>query len=131
MVDFGLDAACVTDIDAMLTTVTGKQNVGQALARRFYTPRGGLFYDANYGMDLRSYLSSGMTDAEIRALDKEIEAESLKDERVQDCKTTLVVTMNGGVRGMLVTLDVLTAEGPFQFVLSVSAVSVELLKPGG
>jgi hypothetical protein len=127
--DYGTDVACVDDLDPMFEEITGRRVLIQALLCRFQTPRGGLFYDANYGLDLRSYLGEGFTTADLKLVQTEIAAECLKDERV--AAATAVVVMDASQGTMSVTVQIRDATGPFTMVLTVDHVTVTLLENQG
>src|SRR4051812_20722035 len=55
----GTDIKGIFDTGSMLSLATGLENVGNAMCRRLITPRGALFYDPEYGFDVRSFLNKG------------------------------------------------------------------------
>jgi hypothetical protein len=119
----GQDFSFLTVLDPRFSLIGGNANLGQALAHRLETPRGGLFYDKNYGTDVRGRLNKGMSAQDVQQLCADASAECLKDERVlsvsascQLVNGTLALVLNGA-----------SAAGPFNFVLGVSGVSVTLL----
>ncbi len=119
----GVDFACIDDIDADLSLVDGKTGLGQACARRITTPRGGLFYDADYGIDVRDFLKqSGFSETQAARI---IESEILKDERVDNA----VAVVNLNQIDETVTIDIaLESEfGPFALTVTVGNLTVELL----
>lgn len=99
---------------------TGRRCLANALGRRLITPRGGLFYDPDYGLDVRSYLHAAMSNAKIAELANDIEAECRKDPRVQDIAAT--VTFDAGARALTLQLVITDATGPFTDVLSIGDV---------
>lgn len=122
-VSLGSDLSCITDIDPAGAEVSEKMLLAQALARRLTTPRGRLIDDANYGYDLNQWLNADVGPAELAQIQSQAQAECLKDERVQSA--TVTVTFLGGV--MLVAVALVSSLGPFQLVLSVSALTTQLL----
>ncbi len=96
----------------------------QAVARRYITPRGGLFYDPSYGLDLRQFISGTFSPAQMEAL---IAAEARKEERVTDCTAT--VTVAGDVFSVEIRCTASTG-ATFDFTLNVSQVTVTLLTTG-
>lgn len=132
MADLGSDISCVTDIDPMLTSVDGREALGQAIARRLGTPRGGLFYDANYGTDLRSFLNAHVTAERVA---QAVEAEALKDERVRSASARITFVDAGSpgataetLGSMEIELTLVDAAGPFVLTLLVGSVTVALLR---
>lgn len=122
MADLGTDFAGVNDITPTLQVVSGRRCLIEAIARRLITPRGALWYDPDYGYDLRQYLS-GITVA-AGSIAASVAAEAEKDERVEQASAD--VTFSGSV--LNVKLAIADAAGPFQFVLRISQVTVEILK---
>jgi phage baseplate assembly protein W len=125
MAELGTDISCFPDLDPMFVLVSGKLNLAQAIARRLQTPRGGLFYDLDYGFDLRAYCNETITDFSLYALRASIEAECEKDERVLKASSIITAPLDGKLS---VSIELTTAEGPFKLILAASAVTVELLK---
>jgi phage baseplate assembly protein W len=122
--DLGTDFNLGEDLDANLSLVSGVTGLGQALARRLRTPRGGLWYAPDYGTDLRQYVLAPVFSA--RAMEMAAAAECRKDERVEAVKARAV--QGDDPSSVELTIDVETADGPFALVLNVSAVTVELLR---
>lgn len=123
--DFGVDISFLSDLDPNFTLVSGFACLGQDLAHRFETPRGGLFYDGNYGTDIRGRLNEALSPKGQTKLASDIQAECMKDERVLAC--TARVQLATATSTLTVTISVNTAAGPFQFILGVTSVSVTLL----
>lgn len=89
--DYGSDFSAVGDLDPYLTFLTGDnlpQALTEALARRFDTPRGGLFYDTSYGLSLSQFLLDCI---DTGVAEQAIVGEALKDERVARCKCVITV----------------------------------------
>jgi hypothetical protein len=130
--DFGTDIDLWPDINPAGTLLTGANGntlvLAQALLRRLTTPRGGLFYDAGYGTDIRAFLGESMTASSTASIQQAIEREVTQDERVLNATASVVFV---GATGVLVGhLTVQTSDGPFTLVISVTALSVTLLKAG-
>ena len=128
MSNLGTDFRCVDDINANLSmTLTGERCLAENIARRISSARGSLFYDTDFGTDVRSRLNV-IERKEILAL--HLESEALKDERVKDIKAALEFGEAGTEEAgtVLVELELTTSDGPFVLVLSVDAVSVEILE---
>jgi len=126
-VDFGSDIGFLNDLDPNFGLVSGTTNLGQALAHRLETPRGGLFYDPNYGTDIRSYLNEAIGPKTLPQLASDVQAECLKDERVLSC--TCGVQFISASKSLKLSINVATAAGPFTFILAVTSVTVTLLAP--
>ena len=124
-INFGHDLACTTDLDPAMAEVDGTLLLGQALARRIQTPRGGLIDDPNYGYDVRSFLNADVDSATIGQIGAKMDAEFLKDERVAKSVTSLTYTA-----GVITSTTIITTNsGPFTLVLAISSVTVAILKP--
>lgn len=123
--DFGQDLNFLDDLDPSLGLLGGTDNLGQALIHRLSTPRGGLFYDANYGTDLRAYVNESISAATLARARADVQAECAKDERVLAC--TASTSFDATTKTLLVQVAVQTAAGPFALVLAVTSVSVALL----
>lgn len=121
----GSDFSGFDDLDPRLTFLEGDANeitaCAQAVARRFITPRGGLFYDQSYGLDLRAFLSDT---ANPDLVAKQICAEARKEQRVTDCAAS--ITVNGDTWTVVINPSIDTGRS-FTLTLAVSAVTVELL----
>ena len=128
MVDLGTDISTYPDLDPLFAPISGSRVLAEALLRRFQTPRGGLFYDPDYGTDLRAWLNDSFdANAEGMArLAAAVEAEANKDERVG--RATASVSLDLSTNRMTITLRVEPREGvAFRLVLDVSQVSVALI----
>lgn len=122
---FGVDIACVTDIGKTSVLVGGFINLGYALARRLMTPRGGLFYDPDYGTDVREFLNETIDDPQLKAIDAAIKGELEKDPRVLRAKGA--TTFNYQTMTLISAIEIETAEGPFDLVLGISSLTVSIL----
>lgn len=121
--DFGTDVSTFPDLDFI--PISGQAAVGEAVARRLMTPRGSLPFLPNYGTDIRNRLNDTITPEQLASLRSSIEAEAEKDERVERAEAT--VTYLDASHTLLIALKLTTGTGPFDLVLRVSQLSVELL----
>lgn len=122
---YGQDIDFMNGLNPLLPLLGGLANLGQALAHRLSTPRGGLFYDPGYGTDIRAYLNEAMTAAKAAQLQADVQNELLKDERVQSC--TAIATFTAAAETLNLTINVISSPGPFILQLAVSAVTVQVL----
>jgi phage baseplate assembly protein W len=116
---FGTDFSVATG-----RRLSGLENLAEALLWRLQTPTGGLFYDSEYGVDLREFVQGDWgrdMQYEIETLAK---AQCELDPRVLEASVTAEQPELQRVR---ITLDIQTAEGPFALVLDVSSLEVSLL----
>jgi phage baseplate assembly protein W len=113
------------DLDPLGGTVTGRRAVGQAIARRLVTPRGGLLDDESYGYDLRQLVGEALRPGDLATVEAEIADQCRMDERVDDVAVAVTLAATGALR---VELTIATETlGPLRLVLAVSAVSAEIL----
>jgi hypothetical protein len=126
---FGRDVYLVDDLAPVWGVAEGKLNLAAAIARRLGTPLGGLFYDPEYGFDLRLLLNAGLTPADESAALGAIIAQCEKDPRVESADVTFDLTLATGGLDIIVELE--TAEGPFNLILRATQVTVELLTVDG
>jgi len=133
MTDFGRDTSCLPGTGLRTgRLVSGPRLVAEAGVRRLTTRRGTLRggeEEANYGKDLTELVGTVGTTNAAAALPGQIKAELSKDERIDPGKISVTVTstVSGPSTKWNVAVKGETAEGPFDFVLAVSDVSVELL----
>lgn len=94
---YGTDISCDSDVDELARDVDGFTTLAlaQAAVRRLDCPRGALPDDANYGIDLRSYLNRPTTSQELLALGGQVRNELKKDDRI-DTVTVRTETFNAG-----------------------------------
>lgn len=123
-VDFGSCWSCVDDLVMPATIASGNRVVGEAIARRLITRRGGLVSDPNYGFDLGEFVEADLSPRDLALVSSGIVAECKKDDRVVSAVAT--VTLAIGVLTAQIALT--TGGGPFTLVLAVSAVSAPLLQ---
>lgn len=130
MANLGTTLALTTDegldLDPSFALVSGRRALLQAILARLDTAQGSLFYDSDYGRDLKRWLNESFRPSDAFRVQSEVEAECLKDERVHDASAT--VTFEPQADRLRVALSLVDAEGPFELVLSVSAISVEVLR---
>lgn len=122
---YGTDISCRGDLDPGVD-VTGIELLGQALARRLDTPRGGLVDDPDYGYDLRSELNKGTTKRDVDAVAGRIVAELTKDDRVSSVRATVTPAPDGSSMRVAIRVVPWGELGPFDMVLSVTSAAVLL-----
>jgi hypothetical protein len=125
----GRDTSCLSELRSG-RFVTGGRLVGESVYRRLTTPRGSLRGgedEADFGFDLSDLVGSAATAADVAALPGRIEAELLKDERIESVSVDVENTSTGVGIELEVTIEAETSEGPFTLQLSVDDVTVELL----
>jgi phage baseplate assembly protein W len=113
----GSDFSGVNDLDFALTFLEGEEQERlafiQAIQRRLSTPRGALFYDPSYGLDIRTFLSDNLSTKVMQGI---IAAEIRKDERVANSEVS--VTQDPVVRGKYTVNMAITAIEGQEFSLT-------------
>lgn len=125
---YGSDFAGIEDIDANWTFLEGDKPeqtaLIQAVARRFVTPRGGNPWDQGYGYDLRLLVGSSI---EPSIAETQISQEARKDERIAECRATVVAV---GEKWTVVIRCTPEDGDVFSLTLEVTKVTVSLIKTG-
>lgn len=133
MTDFGTDTLC---LDSLQTgrLVDGVRLLGQRCYHRLITPRGMLRGgpdEGEFGIDLAGYVGRLATNEDERRIGPAITAELKKDPQVATVQTAVSSsTDSDGSKSWLITVAVASDAGPFELVLAVSGVTVELLNLG-
>lgn len=128
---YGTDLSCVSDLTPTMEEVTPNSGraVSQISLRRVSTPRGSVRDGKSWGIDVRSYLSRGVTADALRVLEATIRSEIGKDSRI--ARTDVVLVSSGSQATprltVTVTLTLVGATQKFQLVFFVTADGVELL----
>jgi hypothetical protein len=121
--DFGDDVVGVLDVDADFTIASPARALGEAALRRLTTDRGGLFYDPEYGYNLRARVNETLDERSAFETAAGVRAELERDERVLSADVSVTRVDEGlDVRALIDTLD-----GPFRLVLHATEVTVNLL----
>lgn len=125
--DYGTDIR----IGKVVSLETGLKNLITALYRRLSTAKGSLFYDPEYGLDLRIFLNSEITADTLDEIRVAIEQQLERDERVQEVRAD--VTYNLKDLNEDFRLDIKIQVTPvigqtFTLVLGVNELTVELLE---
>lgn len=103
------------DVEPMLGLISGARVVTEAVARRLETRRGSLLGHPDEGLDIASLLSARITQAQARLLQREIEREVLRDERVRTARVQ--VTMSASAQVLAIEVSGECGLGPFGLVL--------------
>ncbi len=125
----GVDFACVDDIDPSLSLVDGRTGLAHAAARRISAARGMLFYDPNYGVDVRGQISAPFSATQTARL---VESEVIKDERVNSAAAdvSFIEVPSGPDEDdgdVVIALELEDDDGPFDLTIKVTDLTVELL----
>lgn len=124
--DLGTDLATLDDGDLnpdLDQLVDGPVLVAQDLRAELLTAAGTLFYDPDYGDDVRGMLGK-RTDATTRSrVAARVQAVCLKDDRVATVDVTVTGSLVIEVSGLTSTQE------PFRFVIDADAAAARLAEP--
>ena len=123
--DLGSDFSFLNDLDPNLSVISGRTCLAQALVRRLSTKRGGLWYDENYGTDLREFLNSS---AGVNVIAQAAENECRKDERVADVEALVEYLADSQTIQVKLRIWDDTDSDSFVLTLAVGSLTVELLE---
>lgn len=130
MTDWGRDTLCA-DSRRTGRMVTGTRLLAQRCYHRLVTPRGALRGgedEENFGEDLSQLIGQAATDATRLKWISKIRQELTKDEQVDDVAVTIEASTVAGETTWTIVVDVTSAQGPFQLVLSVDSVTTKILR---
>lgn len=124
---YGSDSYCLDDIQRISTQVTDPRVIiGQRIARRLQTPRGALAIingDPDFGWDVRQLALGRLTPQSRTIAQAKIKEECLKDEQVLGASVTVEPQQNN----LVITIELVAADGPFNLTLNVDDVTVSAL----
>lgn len=115
-----MDIYCLESIDPYFTEVDGTLALGQCLARRLISTRGSHPTDPNYGSDVKQWVGTNFSDAEVSIMESMVEAECLKEDRVLDVEATASLILSRQDGSFKIDIKVFTDEGPFSLTLVVN-----------
>jgi len=127
--NFGREVSCMTEMRTG-RFATGTRLVAESIFRRLTTPRGmlrGTEEEGNFGLDLTELIGSVSTKSDAASLPARIQAEILKDERVESVTVRVVDESDGVAKFFTVFIEATTAEGPFSLTLGIDEVTVGVL----
>ncbi len=120
-IDATTDVYCIDDFDPTMPTVSGRVALVQRLARRLQTPTGKFpFWDPDDGFDVLQVLLSKASPGFITS---QVQIQCLKDEQVETCSATLILTAPNTYK---LTVAVTDADGPFTFTMDISTAKESL-----
>ena len=126
--DLGLSIYDDGDLSPRMQTVTGVEALVLALVRRLQRSRGTLWYDRTNGRNLSEFIHQATRGA--WELESAAENECGQDERVQSVEATAESTVDSGATRVEMTIGGTSSKGPFEFVVGIDEVSVELIRYG-
>lgn len=122
---YGRDVRCFSDADAMFSDVTGLDVLRQDIYHRLTTdnilgPNGD-----GWGFDVRRLL--GYPTADLPGLQPQLSEVCQRDPRVRAADVAITPSPGGGLKTIRIDVTIYTAAGPFALILSVNALTVEVL----
>ena len=115
------------DLTPDMQVATGVQVLAQSLVRRQTTPRGSVLTSPNDCIDVRMYLSKGLSQSQVAALAQTIRGELLRDQRVLAASVSIALTVDGT---MTITETILASAGPFTLTLTLTASTINVIVAG-
>lgn len=116
------------DLTPDMQMTTGRDVIAQSLIRRQTTPRGSVLTSPNDCIDIRQFLSQGMTLGQLQALSSTIRTELLRDQRVNSAQVQ--INFDPLTNVTTITENILTSQGPFTLTLTLSAGNVAAVIAG-
>lgn len=110
--------------DELFRPISGRRVLIESLARQLACPPGGLFWAPEKGVDLRSYLRARIDAQRLAEIRQRTLATLRADERVVDVECG--VSFDAATSRLRLSIAAEAAEGPFTFVLEVSAARVDV-----
>jgi hypothetical protein len=129
--DFGTDVSTYPDLDLSFAPISGQRVLAEAVMRRLETDRGTLVYDTDYGIGIRSWINESIGPSRIEELASLVTGECLSDERILSAE--VAVSWVAATSSLRLTISLTPADGiapPFQLLVAVSALSIDLLSLG-
>lgn len=126
----GIDIDVIDDLPPTFRLAYGPKVLANYVARELITPEGFLAIhfdgDPNYGRDVRGRLNSAWSLQELASFGGAMEAKLRRHDRIES--VTVTVSHDLATSTLSVDITIETAAGPFRFLLSISELTVELLR---
>lgn len=118
-------------LDRNMRLISGPRVVLESIARRWLTPRGSLITNPDVGIDIRDWIGSDIDPSGNDYAKKHaLLVEARRDDRVEDVDLDFTYDRATEKLTISATVQLVGADQPFEFVLTVDRVSVSLLTPG-
>lgn len=124
----GVNEDGALDIDATMRETSGIQVLAQSLAIRQLNNPGAAIAYPDECINIRSWLSRGMTQAQIQQLAAQVKGQLLRDQRVTGA--TVQASYNTATSTLTMVEYITTGAGRFTLTLSVSQLTVQLFLNG-
>lgn len=116
------------DVDPTMREVSGLQTLVQSLVMRQFTPTGSVIAAPDDCIDIRQWLSKGMTASDVQQLAATVQAQLLRDPRVKSAQVSGLYNLT--TNAITLTENITAGSGPFALVVSVSNLSISVLLNG-
>lgn len=120
--DYGTDIR----IGKVVSLSSGLKNLQEALVRRLTTARGSLFYDPDYGLDLRVFINQEINADTLDQIRASLEQQLELDERVKNIDATVKYDSSNFKLNIVIQVTPNIGQ-TFILVVSVDKLTVELL----
>jgi len=120
--DYGTDIR----ISKVVSLSSGLKNLQEALVRRLTTARGSLFYDPDYGLDLRVFINQEINADTLDQIRASLEQQLELDERVKNIDATVKYDSSNFKLNIVIQVTPNIGQ-TFILVVSVDKLTVELL----
>lgn len=114
------------DLDPAFGLVDGSLAVAQSVARGWETPEGSMDWAPDEGFAVADFLNADLDEADVLALATGMEADAMKDDRVESVDVRPVFDPATGRLSISASGD--TSQGPFKLVLSADSLSAAVLE---
>lgn len=121
----GSDIGGVRATTSSLSIVTGRNALAHAILRRLTTPRGGLFYDPEYGYDVLNAIGATLNGT-VGQIEQGVLEQITAEEEVETASVR--VTFLAGV--LRVVMRVVDGDGPFDLTMTVDQLTIAALVDG-
>lgn len=122
-VGYGSDLACdAVDVTPDFAERDGSDPllVVESFVRMITTPRGSLPDAPGEGIDIRGYLHSGLTQADIVAMRSAIVAQAQNDDRIDSVQVAVTPSPDGSELSIEISGQIAGSTGPFKLVLALT-----------
>lgn len=122
------DVNGVIDFTPDFQVATGFQALAQSLVRRQTTTRGSVIASPNDCLDVREFLSKGLSQSQVAAIAQTIRSELLRDQRVLGAQVN--ITFNTGTGAMTIVETIQASSGPFSLTLTLTSSTISVIVQG-
>lgn len=116
----------VPDLDPTFTIISGRQVRAEHVARRLETDTGALEKDPAYGFNITRRLGQRTSSRTLVEIQQGVEAQCLEEETIATARC--VATEDATTKAITLRIHLTDDEGPWDFVLAIGDVTVEILR---